>query len=421
MQPSEPKTDASTQTASGGASQVHWYSAAQFALSTLAILGLWTGAAGLAAVGFLSRFQSGAGVNDALQLLLMAVSMAASGLLLIPSAILGFLRMVGRQAPQPERIPWVLRPTILILLLPLVLLAGYWVSIHETLNWWLLPPIHVIAIGLPVLWLLYLGSRRLPAGSLQRIWGVFGSGLVLGPTLILLSELFAMLAFGFVLLVPLSTQPDLQQQLNTLLQRLQTAPPSPSSMNQLVAPLLTRPIVILSVLTFIAVIVPLIEEALKPIGVWLLAGSSLTPVEGFTAGLLSGAGYALFESLVLSSGSQDWVFLVTVRIGTAVIHILTTGLTGWALAVAWREKRYLTLGVTYLASVLIHGLWNGMTLMMTFSSFAELQDLQQALPLVTRLGSIAPIALGFLTLAAFTVLLLSNRALRRSERAIIAA
>jgi len=347
--------------------------------------------------------------------------MAASGLLLLPSAVLGFLRMVGRQAPAPERIPWVLRPTILILLLPLVLLAGYWVSINASLNWLLLPPIHVIAIGLPVLWLLYLGLRKLPAGSLQRIWGVFGSGLVLGPTLILVSELFAMLAFGFVLLVPLSTQPELQQELNTLLQRLQVSPPSPSGMNQLVAPLLTRPVVILSVLTFIAVIVPLIEEALKPIGVWLLAGSSLTPVEGFTAGLLSGAGYALFESLVLSSGSQDWVFLVTARIGTAVIHILTTGFTGWALALAWREKRYLTLGLTYLASVLIHGLWNSMTLMITFSSFAEMQDLQDALPLVTRLGSIGPIALGFLTLAAFTVLLLSNRALRRSERAIIPA
>jgi hypothetical protein len=313
------------------------------------------------------------------------------------------------------------RPTILIFFLPLALLAGYWVSSIDTLNWLLLPPIHVIAIGLPVLWLLYLGIRKLPTGSLQRIWGVFGSGLVLGPTLIFVSEFFAMLAFGFILLIPLSQQPELQQELNTLLQRLQVSPPSPAGMTQLFAPFLTRPVVILSTLTFIAVIIPLIEEALKPIGVWLLAGSALTPIEGFTAGLLSGAGYALFESLVLSSGGQDWVFLVTARIGTAVIHILTAGLTGWALALAWREKRYLVLGLTYLAAVFIHGLWNGMTLMITFSSFAETQDLQAALPLVTRLGSIGPIALVFITLAAFTVLLLSNRALRRSERAIISA
>jgi hypothetical protein len=420
MQPSDANTDPQKQTASSG-SQIHWFSAAQFALSTLAILGLWTGAAGLAAMGLISRFQPTAGVNDALSLFLMAASMAASGLLLIPSALLGFLHMMGRRVPAPGRLPGLLRPTILIFFLPLALLVGYWVTSIDTINWLLLPPIHVIAIGLPVLWLLYLGIRKLPTGSLQRIWGVFGSGLVLGPTLIFVSEFFAMLAFGFILLIPLSQQPELQQELNTLLQRLQVSPPSSAGMTQLVAPFFTRPAVILSVLTFIAVIVPLIEEALKPIGVWLLAGSSLTPTEGFTAGLLSGAGYALFESLVLSSGGQDWVFLVTARIGTAVIHILTAGLTGWALALAWREKRYFILGLTYLAAVFIHGLWNGMTLMITFSSFAETPDLQDTLPLVTRLGSIGPIALGFITLAAFTVLLLSNRALRRSERAIIPA
>jgi hypothetical protein len=420
MQPTDPNTDAQTQAGPSG-SQIHWFSVAQFALSTLAILGLWTGAAGLAAMGLLSRFQATAGMNDALSLLLMATSMAASGLLLIPSAVLGFLHMTGRRVPESGRIPWLLRPTILIFFLPLALLAGYWVSNSDTINWLLLPPIHVIAIGLPVLWLLYLGIRKLPAGSLQRIWGVFGSGLVLGPTLIFVSEFFAMLAFGFILLIPLSQQPELQQELNNLLQRLQVSPPSPAGMSQLVAPLLTRPAVILSMLTFFSVIVPLIEEAFKPVGVWLLAGSSLTPTEGFTAGLLSGAGYALLESLLLTSGGQDWLFLVTARTGTAVVHILTAGLTGWALALAWREKRYLILGLTYLAAVIIHGLWNGMTLMITFSSFAETQDLQAALPLVTRLGSIGPIALGFITLAAFTVLLLSNRALRRSERAIIAA
>ncbi|MEJ2709255.1 MAG: hypothetical protein P8074_16715 [Anaerolineales bacterium] len=284
MQPTDPNTDTQMQARPRG-SKIHWFSAAQFALSTLAILGLWTGAAGLAAMGLLSRSQPTPGVNDALSLLLMAASMAASGLLLIPSALLGFLHLTGRQVPEPGRLPWLLRPTILIFFLPLALLAGYWVSSIDTINWLLLPPIHVIAIGLPVLWLLYLGIRKLPTGSLQRIWGVFGSGLVLGPTLIFVSEFFAMLAFGFILLIPLSQQPELQQELNTLLQRLQVSPPSPAGMTQLFAPFLTRPAVILSALTFIAVIVPLIEEALKPIGVWLLSGSSLTPIEGFTAGL----------------------------------------------------------------------------------------------------------------------------------------
>jgi RsiW-degrading membrane proteinase PrsW (M82 family) len=84
----------------------------------------------------------------------------------------------------------------------------------------------------------------------------------------------------------------------------------------------------------------------------------LTPVEGFTAGLLSGAGYALFESLALASGGEQWAALVFARIGTAGIHILTTGLTGWALVLAWRRRRFLRLAATYVFVVSVHGVWN---------------------------------------------------------------
>ncbi len=111
----------------------------------------------------------------------------------------------------------------------------------------------------------------------------------------------------------------------------------------------------------------MIEEALKPIGVWLLFGRRLTPAAGFAAGALSGAGYALIESLALTSSGEAWSSLVLARTGTSAVHILTAGLTGWALVLAWQKRRFLPLLLAYLCAVMIHGLWNGLTLMYSFN------------------------------------------------------
>src|SRR4030067_2197270 len=108
------------------------------------------------------------------------------------------------------------------------------------------------------------------------------------------------------------------------------------------------------------------------LGGWCLGGSRLPPAEGFTAGILCGAGYALVESLILSvDGGEQWVSLVFARIGTAVVHPLTSGLTGWALAYAWRENRYLRLGAAYLGAVLLHGLWNGLTMLILITDLCH--------------------------------------------------
>ncbi len=55
------------------------------------------------------------------------------------------------------------------------------------------------------------------------------------------------------------------------------------------------------------------------------------------------------------------------RTGTSAVHILTAGLTGWALALTWQKRRFLPLLLAYLCSVMIHGLWNGLTLMYSFN------------------------------------------------------
>jgi hypothetical protein len=132
---------------------------------------------------------------------------------------------------------------------------------------------------------------------------------------------------------------------------------------------------------------------------------------------LSGAGYALFESLALSSRGVDWASLVAARMGTAVIHIFTASLMGWAMVVAWERRKYVILGLAYLAAVFIHGMWNGLTLFSTYTALAEMQNLPVEMPRLFKLGSVAPYGLVALTVVGLFSLLWANRALARSHSA----
>jgi hypothetical protein len=193
------------------------------------------------------------------------------------------------------------------------------------------------------------------------------------------------------------------------------AEPSPEMLLDRLGPFLASPGVIMAVLAFGAVVVPLIEEAIKPIGVWLLAGRNLRPAEGFAAGVLSGAGFAFFESISITIGAEDWVTLVVVRIGTAFIHILTTGLTGWALALAWQGKGYLRLAFTYIGVVLIHGAWNALSLLTTFTVMSQELDISVNILTLPALPAVAPVILSVMAALAFGLILLINRRLARES------
>ena len=240
---------------------------------------------------------------------------------------------------------------------------------------------------------------------------MFDSGLVLAPALITILEMLAALAFMLPVAIYIASQPELVSKIMSLAETIQETPPSPDVLLHDFGPYLVRPAVLFGVLIFGAVIVPLIEELIKPIGVWLLARRRLRPAAGFAAGALSGAGYALFESLALTSGGQEWPSLMVARMGTASVHILTTAITGWALVQAWSRRRYVLLGLCYLTSVAIHGLWNGLTIYSAFTALAEMQNMAFEFPTTTGLAMVAPTSLVFIFLASLAALILFNRKL----------
>ena len=400
--------------------QIHWPSVLQFVLTGLVILNLWGGAAILAMIGISGLMIGGvrdSSFTDPLPLFLMAAVMAATGFLLLPSGYYALWRALGWQALDFRPFLAKLQPALWILILPVVLLLGYGASNSSGFAWLLLPPFHLLAVSLPVGWILFLSVRGLPLGSPQRMWGVLSSGLILAPALILILEGIAGLVFLLFVAVSITSHPDLVKELTRLVDWISAANPSPEAVVEAVKPFVMRPGVIFSILAFGAIVVPLIEEAIKPMGVWLLAGRKISPAAGFAAGAMSGAGYALFESLVLVGDGQQWVSLVVARIGTAAIHIFTSGLTGWALVQVWHKRRYGLLGASYLIAVLIHGLWNALTLVFSFTAMAGLQSMEFQIPYFFELGQVAPFGLVFLALGAFSGLLWANRSLRiKDER-----
>lgn len=395
----------------------HWPTILHFGLSAFAIVNLWSLAAVLAVLGLVGLTAPTAfGIYDPVPLFMMAASMLISGLLVLPSAWYALLRLIDRRATQHASLLLRFHPGWWILAFPFVLLAGFGASKVHAATWLLLPPFHVLGVLLPVGWLVYLAVRNLPLGSPQRLWGVFSAGLVLGPMLIIVAELVAGVVFVLLVALVLSTQPQAIQQISRLSQWLLNQDPDPTRLLEAIQPYITNPWVIGGVLSFVAVIVPLVEELFKPIGVWLLF-RRLSPGAGFVAGALSGAGYALFESLALASGGQEWVALIVARIGTSAVHILTTALTGWGLAWAWSKGHYGKLAVAYLGAVGLHSLWNTLAVLSAFNMMPGDLSVDLQIPASYQLaGSVATILLGTLAVLTVGAIFMLNRRLVQRGR-----
>jgi hypothetical protein len=395
-------------------SNLHLPSLAQLALSLVVIAVLWGLAFSTLALGMIGLMTGSQAFGDPVSIFLLGGALAVTGLLVLPSIYYPLMRILGRQAFDSRPLLSRLKPGLWIIALPPVILLGHLVVTQDVLAWLLLPPLHVLAVGIPTAWMLYLALQKLPTGSSQRMWGVFDSGLTLAPFLIMLFEVLAALGFLMLFVVYLVSRPELVDALMEISTRLREVE-SPELAIQILSPILSNPLVIGSLVLFGALIVPLVEELFKPIGVWLLAGRRLTPAAGFAAGALSGAGYGFIESLLLSGNAQDWTAVVLARIGTSAVHILTTGLVGWALVQAWQRRRYLRLLMAYTCSVLIHGLWNGLTLTFSFEMLAQVQDLPLRLGFIRPLGTIAPLGLALLAMGCFLGLIGANRLLRSDQ------
>ncbi len=393
------------------ASKYDWFSLLQLGFSLLGGFFLWGLAFINLFIALINRLTNSINKSEYDSFFMLSAGLLVCGFLLLPSAGYSLQKVINRPLPTlPIHVPRKYFGLI-ILVLPLVLLIGHWLANQSSIGWFFLPGFHVLALGIPILWVIYLGINRLPSSSQQRRWGLFSVGMTLSPALILSIELLVMVFFILIMAIWLSSDPKLLNEMYQLSQAFNNGNINPEEVYSKILPYMSHPVVFFLTIAFTSVMVPIIEEAIKPIGVWFLLNRKVSPSEGFIAGLLCGAGYGLLENIVLTYSSQGWATTVIGRMGTSLIHMATTSLTGWALVCAWNQRKYLQLGGTYLLAVIIHGLWNGLAMSYAFASLLN----KNAPILIERLGLVAPFGLFILAISAFFLIILSNYRLQKQS------
>jgi hypothetical protein len=281
--------------------------------------------------------------------------------LLVPTVGLGLaLAWQAWQAsqgrPSPAFAPGRVWPLALLFLLAVG--AGQAVLSLNVLPTLLFPPLHIVAASLPPLIILGWVGRRLQGMARRRdIVLQVGSGALLSTLLAFALEggLILILAAGslaYLLLTP--GGPELVDRLTEVLESL-TWLQDPENL----VPLFLSPGLIAAATLVVAGLVPLVEEAVKTVGVGLLGYRRPGRAEAFAWGLAGGAGFALLEGLLNTTGSLAlWSVVILVRVGATLLHCLTGALMGLAWYEILARRRWgRSLGL-YAGSVALHSLWN---------------------------------------------------------------
>jgi preprotein translocase subunit SecG len=194
-----------------------------------------------------------------------------------------------------------------------------------------------------------------------------GSGALVATLLAFTLEMAVVLGVVTSVLGVVLVQPGGSDRIQALASNLQDAAWLEDPGNLLA--LLRSPWVVVPALFLFAVAVPLIEEAVKTIGVPLRAYRRPSMPQAMLWGLAGGAGFALAEGLFNSLGGMgSWAVIVSFRIGATILHCFTGAVMGLAWYHALIERRWARGIGLYAASVGIHSLWNLLVAGMAFAS-----------------------------------------------------
>jgi hypothetical protein len=350
----------------------NWRTILTLALSTLGILFFLGQALLLGVVWLITLFDPQTGMPEGISIGLLAWSSIMSGFLLLPVLLMSVYRLRSQSIPG-----WLdtSRPAFgrvvrwLILGWPVIVFLGWLVADRPSLAIFLLGPINLLVAGLPVLWIYYVAQRRLEGGSQMQKWRIFGFSLTIIPIMVIVAEVIAILILvgigGVWFAYRVALNPQIERQLMHIVNQIALAGEDLDAILQLLEPYILQPSVIFWAMAIFGGIMPIIEELIKPLALWSLAGRNISPGEGFVGGLICGAGFALMENVLYFTTitmAEDWLFMAIGRAGTGVLHMLATGLVGWGLAKAWRHGNWLFFGTTTLGAILLHGLWNALAL-----------------------------------------------------------
>jgi len=335
-------------------------------LSALGILiGILTAALTLtSAYVFPTTSLSAADEMSVLSTSILLISISALNVPTLITSIGNLQRKTSHQSLQPL-FP---KAKYLIVVWLLIIAAGYFIS-HERSRIFLLAPLTVAAVIIPVWWLIEFSRKGLPRSTKLREWGTLTIGLTVAPIVIIMIELILIVVAVIVVMIGLGFQPDLSSQLLSFLENINLYQGGIGKIEQIPYEIMKQPMISAAIFLTIGLIAPLIEEIFKPMSTWFLLSRPLEEYEGFSLGLISGGAFAILESagMVIQIDIQDWLIAITLRAATGVLHIGLSGLVGYGLARSWHQKR-LGRGILYIfTATILHGAWNSLALLSGFS------------------------------------------------------
>lgn len=368
----------------------------------------------MAMIGILNDPQS---LQQYSAFLVLAWTTLLVAILLIPGPVFAIQRLRRKEIPLfPNN--WLKASSIVgvvfwVIALIITLIGSNWQWVGMVNSIFVVP-----LVVLPLILIVSLGAKKLSLGSVHRTWGAVSFNFLITMPVVLIAEILIFVVIIIILAMWLSNNPVLMQQILAYSQQLSQAQLDPSSAEKLLTDLFKEPVVLNGSLLVIAILVPLLEEMLKPMALWFLAGKKLTPAQGFVGGMIAGACFALLETLGAIGAPTDisWFSLLIGRMGTGLLHVTLSGLVGWGLASAFYNRNWKRLVGNYLLAVFIHGSWN---------LFALLSGIIPILPFSNEIGSlpvflsqIGPYMLIGLAFINITILLSTNRKLNQTPEMV---
>ncbi len=148
----------------------------------------------------------------------------------------------------------------------------------------------------------------------------------------------------------------------------------------------------------VAVVPPLVEEAAKGLGVRLLISPRSSKTTAFVLGVVAGASFGTVEALLYGLGGfgdagTDWWSLMLMRAGSTATHALGSGLVGLGWYQVLARGRPLSGFLYYAAAVALHGLWNGLIVLVGSRLVIPWEGLSDSDLVLVVYAIMAPVAL----------------------------
>jgi RsiW-degrading membrane proteinase PrsW (M82 family) len=332
--------------------------------SVLAIMISFLGAAGSILLGVVGLFIDGSVAGSSAWVL--AGTFVGLSIVSLPAGWVALKAMQGDSPPISK--PSSRSLYGILILIPPVLVVGTFAFQAGFLPGLLGPPAHMLAALLPVMALVFLVLQKGPAISQRRGWAHFMAGLWISPISALILEIIA--AIPIILIILAAINASLGQD---FLLRIWEQPDlfSEDGTVETILGIASQPLYVTLILGYLGILVPLIEELIKAIGLLPLIRRQISEAEGFLGGVLAGAGYGLFEALYLGQPGPSWAALMLARGGATMMHMLTAGLTGIGFARTKKEGRVWPLIRYYMIAVGLHALWNFAAVLMGIGMAGE--------------------------------------------------